>query len=317
MKRKSRLICRCVGLCCCLAMTAAMTSINSAYVDAKSGDVDGDGVISIKDVLALDAYLNGFTSSVGDSADANCDGKLDESDIVQIMKVVKGEKDNKQYYLKGGDGNTYVTYSNYDVGKNTASSRYMCGYALYNEAGKLAYSEVTPLQQKILWNAKKIADKIRAEEFSYGDAPYNPAMNCDAKKVSCDRFVGWVLYECGYTDQPQTQGLVVSNPLSSWNSLVSWCISHNFKKIESIDALEPGDIIFTKPNGTTYPFHTFIYAGKQSNGSYYRYDAGSVYRIRCTSSYSNYATKNPYLTFTSGQPFVEGISEFMYAYRPV
>lgn len=318
MRKKSHFALRLTGLCCCAALAiSSFFAVNSAYVDSITGDANGDSKVNIKDMLVIDAYIQGKRTSVNVGSDIDGNGTVDFNDILEVKKIMDGNTSQIEYYLKGGDGNTYVTYSVYNNGKTTASNRYMCGYALYNKAGEVAYSEVTPLQQKILWNAKQVADYIKANSFSYGDAPYNPAMNHDAKKVSCDRFVGWVLYNSGYTDQPYSQGLVVSNPLSRSNSLVTWCINHGFTKIESIADLQPGDIIFTKPNGTTYPFHTFIYAGKYADGKYYRYDAGSVNRIQCTSGYSSYSSTNPYLSFTSGQPFVEGISEFMYAYRPV
>ena len=56
--------------------------------------------------------------------------------------------------------------------------------------------------------AKRRADYITFD-FHYGDAPINPAIDDSAHLVSCDRFVGWVVYDLGWTDQPEIQGLVV------------------------------------------------------------------------------------------------------------
>lgn len=148
---------------------------------------------------------------------------------------------------------------------------------------------------EILRNAKEIADYVRDMEFSYGDAPINPAINHDAKLVSCDRFVAWVLYRLGYTDQPYRQGLCVSGP-----HLTDWCIDHGFERVDSVSDLLPGDIVFTKKNAIDCPGHTFLFAGRSENPeNYYRYDCGRVERIRST------------------QPSCEALTdaEFMYGYR--
>lgn len=149
---------------------------------------------------------------------------------------------------------------------------------------------------KILHLAKEVTDYVRDNEFSYGNAPINPAINHDAKIVSCDRFVGWVLYKLGYVDQPYIQGLCVSGP-----GLTNWCIDHGFTRINSVAQLLPGDIVFTRKNSIDCPGHTFIYAGVSvTEGEHYRYDCGRVERIRST------------------QPWSEPISEqegFLYGYR--
>lgn len=149
---------------------------------------------------------------------------------------------------------------------------------------------------ELLRNAKEICDYVRDNEFNYGDAPLNPAVNHDAKLVSGDRFVGWVLYKMGWTDQPTSHGLCVSGP-----QMTNWCIDHGFERIDSVAALQPGDIVFTKKNAVDCPGHIFLFAGASDvPGTYYRYDCGSVTRIRST------------------QPSCEAITneEFMYGYRP-
>lgn len=62
--------------------------------------------------------------------------------------------------------------------------------------------------KQLLKAAKEVTTYVRKNNFNYGDAPINPAINHDAKLTSCDRCVGCFLYKIGYTDQPRTQGLV-------------------------------------------------------------------------------------------------------------
>lgn len=157
---------------------------------------------------------------------------------------------------------------------------------------------------------KWVADYVRENGFTYGDAPVNPAMNCDAKLVSCDRLVGWVLYRVGqnnpkyasYTDQIESHGIFVYGQYGSERDFTTWCENHNFKKIENMLDLQAGDIVFVIPKhtaaGTLYPGHVFMCAGPTESGTFYRYDGGSNQRIK------------------SVQPFNEPINEFMYAYRP-
>lgn len=159
----------------------------------------------------------------------------------------------------------------------------------------ILYAPFGAFVSEILRNAKEVCDYVRDQGFNYGNAPINPAINHDARLVSCDRFVGWVLYRLGYTDQPYQQGLCVASP-----RLTNWCIDHGFTKISSVADLLPGDIVFTRKDAMDCPGHTFLFAGRSDTpGNYYRYDCGRVERIRST------------------QPSCEPLTdaEFMYGYR--
>ena len=148
---------------------------------------------------------------------------------------------------------------------------------------------------KFLSEAKSITDYVRTNGFTYGNAPKNPAINSDAHLVSCDRFVGWVLYNVGYTDQPEEGGLYVRSNDSS-HDLSSFCESHGFQKITSLDECKAGDIML---QGSSVPTHTYILGYEKDNG-WERYDCGMQSRI------------------DSVQPSVEAKSNgFLYAYRPV
>lgn len=195
-------------------------------------------------------------------------------------------------------------YFDLSSAKSVADENKVYGYKVFNKFGDVVYYPYdSELVSDLMREGKWVADYIRDNGFHYGDAPINPAMNCDAKTVSCDRLVGWILYRvaqsnnkyASYLEQPQTQGIVVSK-------FTAWCEEHNFKRIESVDELKAGDIVFVNPQGmssvTATPGHVFLCAGDGGFGNYYRYDGGSDTRIQST------------------QPFLEPINNFMYAYRP-
>lgn len=174
-----------------------------------------------------------------------------------------------------------------------ADANVLYGAAVYDNKGMLCYAAGGEVSSALLFHAKCICDYIRDQEFDYGHAPINPAFNHDARIVSCDRLMDWILYRAGYTDQPYIHGKCVSGP-----GLTDWCIAQGFTRIDSVEELCPGDVVFIRPNAAGHPLHTFMHAGKSAKeGMYYRYDAGKVERIRST------------------QPSCEPINDFMYAYR--
>ena len=166
--------------------------------------------------------------------------------------------------------------------------------------------QMTPMGEKICREAKWVADCCRENDFLYGDAPINPAINNDAKKCSCDRLCEWTLYRAGYTDQPERQGLVVWAPGA--NDLSEWCERQGFLKIENYDDLQPGDVVFVNYN-LPRPEHAYVFAGWAGDkkcGQIVRYDAGSTERMH------------------TYQPFVQSIivrpgrvENFLHAYRAV
>ena len=128
--------------------------------------------------------------------------------------------------------------------------------------------------KKILKEAKKVTDYVRKNHFTYGDAPLNPAMYHNIGITSCDRCVGWVLYNLGYKKQPKTQGLTLY-------VLRDFCKKNGFKKITNIKDVKPGDIVFQRASGSTSKniTHVFIIGNKKKNGMWERYDCGLQERI--------------------------------------
>ena len=158
---------------------------------------------------------------------------------------------------------------------------------------------------KFLDAAKEITTYVKENGFTYGPAEYIPpksdgSTNSDGiKRISCDRLVSWALYKCGYTDQPE-HGLTTT---SSASPLMDYCKEKKFERIEDVNEVQAGDIVFVGETNSdkSSASHTFIAAGKES-----RYDCGNTDRIQLTGAYSSYQS----------QPFNEPITEFICAYRP-
>lgn len=185
-----------------------------------------------------------------------------------------------------------------EAAKALCDSEKQYGYRVADADGRVVYAPYTLLQCDILREAKAVTDYARANGFAYGDAPINPAIDHRAKKVSCDRLVCWTLYRAGFTDQPFTQGVVVS-------AMHTWAEKNGFPEITDKAALEPGDIVLVRPNGSgTYALHTFLYAGETDEaGIFYRYDHGSDARIRSVQP--------------NAQPLELDGAPFWRAYRPI
>ena len=93
-------------------------------------------------------------------------------------------------------------YLSLDEAKAFCDKGAQYGYVVYNLEDKPVYFPFgTLMASKILCNAKKVADYINAKGYKYGHAQINPAIDRGAteKIVSCDRFVGWTLYDTGFS----------------------------------------------------------------------------------------------------------------------
>lgn len=171
------------------------------------------------------------------------------------------------------------------------------------------------LVENILREAQNVADFMRDNDFNYSeDLEINPAHNWakldetqaidpSERLVSCDRFVGWVLYRVGFTDQPRDIGYLVYD-------FSEFCEAMGFRKITKVAMLKPGDIVFINPNKAHgyKPGHMFICASENlGHTTYLRYDAGSQERVKCIKGTELEPGK---------QPFKEVIGNFCYAYRP-
>jgi len=213
--------------------------------------------------------------------------KLKKSKVYYVRTEFKNESTQKGKFRK------------LDEAKSCADFNAIYGYKVYSTSGEVVYATYGELAADILREAKYVTDYIRENQFKYGNAPINPAIDHTAKLVSCDRLVGWVMYRVGFTDQPRTNGLFVWSKTLDEHDLQTWCKLNGFEKVENMDELLPGDIVFVNLKSEGWPDHTFICAGVSSDSTYYRYDGGSDKRIQ------------------SVQPSSEPIIKFFSAYRPV
>ncbi len=175
------------------------------------------------------------------------------------------------------------------------------------QGGNVVYNPCpTMAAARILHHAKINADYARDNGYRYGDASVNPALDKSEKVVSCDRFVGWVLYDAGFArdSQPATKGFTLYGPMENL------LISLGFQKHTNLADVQPGDIIFVgysnnlavPSNYKNYPCHVFISAGTYGANTY-RYDAGSITRLQSTQP--------------SYEPLSYTNTPFRFAYRPV
>ncbi len=292
-------------------------------------DFNNDKRVNNKDLIMLKYAINGNTTDL--TYDINGDNAVNVADIEamggHVINPLAYTPPPEQYFLRNPlNGDILSSYSSFDIAKAYVDTNWMMGYAVTDADGKTVYSKTTDLQTKILFAAKTRADMVKTNNFRYSSAAKNPAHDCSDRKVSCDRFVAWALFDAGFTTQPRDNGgIMVYTTYGLETDLTTWCQNRGFIRINSIAELQPGDIIFsgwcTTNAGTKYPGHTFIYGGNIDGYNHYRYDCGCENRIRCANQavaelggsaggdYSAYAT--------TGQPFKESIPDFCYAYRPV
>lgn len=75
------------------AQTQAQEVAAAHAASGTTGDIDGDGKVSSKDVLKLQRYLLGLeklSETEKKAADLNGDGKIDSKDLLVLKKKVLG-----------------------------------------------------------------------------------------------------------------------------------------------------------------------------------------------------------------------------------
>ena len=206
------------------------------------------------------------------------------------------------------------SYTSLASAQAAANAKVQLGYVVYDSNGKFVYTPATSLNaSKILWEAKGVADYQKANGFVYGDAKANPFYDKSEKIVSCDRFVGWALGNAGYVNgQPATRGLPLPghNIDLNYGALETFLKFHGFTKITDVNQVKAGDIVFVgqstnhtymAPQYRWYPSHVFIAASNYTGGNTYRYDAGSLSRIRSNQPFN--------------EPLIYASNPFRFAYR--
>ncbi|SFC74784.1 dockerin type I repeat-containing protein [Ruminococcus albus] len=91
----NKLIRSTVSLLCAGAMASGCISVMAEKVSTTRGDVNGDGVVNVTDVVKTAAHVKGKKLLSGESlknADVNFDGSVNVTDITRIAAFVKGKK---------------------------------------------------------------------------------------------------------------------------------------------------------------------------------------------------------------------------------
>jgi hypothetical protein len=187
------------------------------------------------------------------------------------------------------DINPQKIYLSLDEAKAFCDKKAQYGYVVYNLEDKPVYLPFgTLMASKILYNAKKVADYVNAKGYKYGHAQINPAIDRGAteKIVSCDRFVGWALFDTGFSyNHLRKHGYTLYGP----QNLENYLISMGFTRIDDINEVRGGDVMFVgvsdwfkslPEDWKSYPDHTFICAGPSAEGRFFRYDGGSDKRLQ-------------------------------------
>ena len=266
--------------------------------------VDGSYIFrpAHSETLAMNVANSSFTN--GANIEVSTMTKADSQKFAIENRTI----DNPAWYVKNALGaQSGGEYTDYAAAVAKANELATLGYAVYDKEGTFVYAKDGKVAAKVLTHAKSVADYARVNGWRYANASRNPYFDKSEKIVSCDRFVGWVLGNAGYTNgQPTQTGLT----LLLEPKLQTFCANYGFTKITSASAVKAGDIIFVgdaRDHGAAYaglPYHTFIVASSNVNNAAYRYDFGSQTRIQ--------NVQPTYEPFDYGQY----TNVFRFAYRP-
>ena len=67
------------------------TTLYAIWKNPQAGDLTGDGVISLADIVRLIRVMNGQTIKVYASPDVNGDGVNNAADVIHLLKYVSGQ----------------------------------------------------------------------------------------------------------------------------------------------------------------------------------------------------------------------------------
>ena len=80
-----------VSLLLCLLTAVSVFTYTGVSAASLKGDVNGDGVIDNKDVVALFRYVSGDTAgAVAENCDYNGDGQKNNKDVTLLFRAVSG-----------------------------------------------------------------------------------------------------------------------------------------------------------------------------------------------------------------------------------
>lgn len=163
-------------------------------------------------------------------------------------------------YMINSDGSgTILANSEYD---KFAQNIY---YGIRNKRDITSNPTDEAMVAKVLEEAKTLSKYLKDNKYEYGTPDFIPAKSDGTttedgkKKISSDRYVSWVLYKIGCTDQPEEGSCVGKD-----GTFIEYCESKEWTRIDSVDSVQAGDIVFTGsiPGYDKKAENVFICAGE-------------------------------------------------------
>ena len=313
------------------AGTGSSTTSVSA---SSSGDAAGSSAADASD--ATGSTVNGADQATGNTdgtASTGTDAMTGAADATSAAGSADGD------VISGNQDAANDTTSSGSAAQSITAEATMLTVNVGTQERIYAYNSSTA---RLLQTACDRINAAMAAGYTYGDfaGEMNPAFyeydQNGEQHISCDRFVGWVLYDMGYA-QDETMRLTMGQTLSTEElcPLEDYMLSLGFETILNMDDLQAGDIIIcNNPDTGRFKVHTYILADHASGNFWNRYDAGIFYETGfsqpVTTSiennmiinippYDNYSYNRTFdrayripaanLTYTSSDPSIAEVSE--------
>ncbi|MDD3303670.1 MAG: hypothetical protein PHP54_01995 [Clostridia bacterium] len=267
-------------------------------------------VITDKLSSSVGKSVDNYIGSISDSMDDAAKEAYDKNSSLLLLKVSEINEMYKQYIEDKSIPNDLKTILKTLKGTNGVQ-------------GEANYEYIKPFKpEDVLKKAKELTDKFAKEKYVFGIPKFIPAnekgntsgneigsdgkvIGLNAKCMSSNAFISWVLHELGLTDQPYAGLTIQGNANTEGQGLEWFCKKNGFKKINSKDELNGGDIVFLGTLGTNAVTHVYIFdSWKSSDKTECKaYDCGSKEWIQ-----------------SGNQPItrkcISDGKQFLFAYRP-
>ena len=114
------------ALCMAMLMALPAGKASAAYIDTVTGDLNGDGLVDVSDMVVMTNYIHGkseFTQEQYESADVNFDNSVDSLDLAGMRYIVLANSGKmpvgawailgncEDYFYFDGEGNVNVTHT--------------------------------------------------------------------------------------------------------------------------------------------------------------------------------------------------------------
>lgn len=235
--------------------------------------------------LNTPGVLNGYRGSIKSLEELKA---IDDIEVAteqfcwSFERPLDAQMDKRVQYAK----NWYTTYA------GTYNSSIFGSGEIEKEENN--YQLETVDNSNLIQIAANIHDKYKNCSYDLSYAKEIPFTD-DQDAYDCSSFISYVLYEAGYEDD-------MKGPQHTAETLASFCQQQGWQRIDNINDLQPGDILFygDDPNKISTIFHVDLLVENKGSGNCSVYSGGSVNSIR------------------SNGPSNQNIQEerFVFAYRP-